>query len=122
MPGSGSVSAADGPDPETTHGLISDAQRRAQRLNEARAANAPARKAATAARKATLATRNGPTGYRVGWWVRTNTPRSPRFHNRTGVVVTNNLGEVGIGFGTDWSIRLPDADAWFLPTELERIR
>jgi hypothetical protein len=38
------------------------------------------------------------------------------------VVVTNNLGEVGVSFGTDWSIRLPDVDAWFLPSELEHIR
>lgn len=80
------------------------------------------RRATTAARRAVIADRTKPTGYRIGTWVRTNCPKSPRFHNLAGVVVTNNLGEVGLGFGTEWSIQLPSVDAWFLPTELTKIR
>lgn len=93
--------------------------RDAQRRNEGRAAKAEARKAVTAARRAVIASRTGPTGFSVGQWVRTRVPRSPRFHNRLGVVASNNLGEVGVGFGgPDWVIKLPDVEAWFLPGEL----
>lgn len=87
-----------------------------------RAKAAVARRAATEHRRAAIATRTAPTGYRIGQWVRTNTPRCRPFHDRVGVVVTNNLGEVGVGFGADWSIQLPGVDAWFVPSELGRIR
>ena len=61
--------------------------------------------------------------FRKGQRVLTWTPRSPRFHQRVGVVVDpNNLGEVGLTFLTDPD---PDGrlrvDAWFLPAELEPV-
>lgn len=88
-----------------------------------RARAAVVRKAATADRLAAIATRSGPTGFRVGWKVRTNTPRSHRFHDRLGVVVTNNLGEVGVAFPGDKAEKDPtQVDAWFLPRELEHIK
>ena len=46
--------------------------------------------------------------------VRTNCPRSPRFHQRKGTVVTGQYrGEVGVSFSADDNI-----DAYFLPSEL----
>lgn len=98
-------------------GTARDDSLRRQRFAESN----EARRAATAARRAVIADRTKPTGYRIGTWVRTNT-RSRAFDNRIGVVVTNNLGEVGLGFGTEWSIQLPQVDAWFLPTELTKLR
>jgi hypothetical protein len=56
------------------------------------------------------------TGFRVGDQVRTNTPRSPRYHERTGRVVATNLGEVGVAFNAR-----ERADAWFLPAELTQV-
>lgn len=100
---------------------MSTAQSRTQRAREARVASDAQRRARTAERRAVIATRTAPTGYRIGTWVRTHT-RSRAFDNRIGVVVTNNLGEVGVGFGFDWAIQLPGVDAWFLPSELERVR
>lgn len=67
-------------------------------------------------RSATMQARSYATGFRVGDQVLTNTPRSPRFHNRTGKVVGTNLGEVGVTFTTR-----ERADAWFLPAELTRV-
>ena len=75
------------------------------------------RKARAAQAAVTKLQRSHATGFRIGDNVRTNTPRSPRFHDRSGVVVTTNLGEVGVSFNAN------DAtDAWFLPTELSKIR
>ena len=122
MPVEPPVLAADASGRIAAGGSMSTAQSRTQRAREAKAASDALRRVATAERMATIAARTAPTGYRIGTWVRTNTPRSRRFHNRIGVVVTNNLGEVGVGFGTDWAVKLPDLEAWFLPTELERVR
>lgn len=77
---------------------MSDGQRRAQK------------------RKETMQARSHATGFRVGDQVTTNTPRSPRYHQRTGRVVTTNLGEVGVSFTT-----VNETDAWFLPAELTRV-
>ena len=61
-------------------------------------------------------------GFRVGDKVTTNTPRSPKFHNRTGVVAATNLGEVGVAFSGVRPDGRADTEAWFLPAELERVR
>lgn len=54
--------------------------------------------------------------FQAGDKVTTNCPRSPRFHNRKGTVVTGQYrGEVGVSFNANDSI-----DAYFLPEELER--
>lgn len=117
-----SVLAAGARTPQNSKDRVSTAQSRTQRAREAKAASDAIRRAKTAERRAVIATRAAPTGYRIGTWVRTHTPRCRPFDNRIGIVVTNNLGEVGVGFGFDWAIQLPSVDAWFLPTELERVR
>ena len=81
------------------------------------------RKARAAQAQVTKLQRSRATGFRIGDQVTTNTPRSPRFHKRTGVVVTTNLGEVGVAFpGADRKTDPNQVDAWFVPTELERVR
>lgn len=66
-------------------------------------------------RAATNARHRAATGFRVGDRVRTNTPRSGRYHNRIGTVIATNLGEVGLSFTASDSIT-----AWFLPRELTK--
>lgn len=61
------------------------------------------------------------TGFRNGDQVRTNTPRSPRFHNRVGVVSATNLGEVGVSFSRVRPDGRPNSEAWFLPSELTKV-
>lgn len=75
------------------------------------------RKARAAQASVTKLQRSHATEFRIGDQVRTNTPRSARFHNRTGTVVTTNLGEVGVSFNAN-----DGTDAWFLPTEITKIR
>lgn len=73
---------------------------------------------AAAKRKETMATRQRSTGLTEGARVRTNTPRSERFHNREGVVIGRaNLGEIGVGFGKNGGALA----AYFLPTELIKL-
>jgi hypothetical protein len=69
-----------------------------------------------AAAQATIRAQSLATGFRIGDTVTTNTPRSPRYHNRTGRVITTNLGEVGVSFS-----KIEATDAWFLPAELTRV-
>lgn len=49
-----------------------------------------------------------------GTKVRVNTPNEPRFHGRTGTVVSFNLGEVGVRFSSSGTQLV-----WFLPQTLE---
>ena len=121
---SGAVIHADGSDPNAGRPVPARELTKAEKALHARIANAPARKAATAARLAGIAARKV-TGFRVGDKVRTNTPRSPRFHQREGTVLANHLGEVGVTFVVATPIRtteLDKVDAWFLPAELSKIR
>lgn len=62
------------------------------------------------------------SAFKQGDTVFTNTPRSPRFHQRKGVVVTAraNLGEVGVSFRASGDPERLGVDAWFLPTELRQ--
>lgn len=66
--------------------------------------------------------RRASTGFRKGDRVRTNAPRSPRFHRRLGVVVDPcNLDEVGLTFRLDADLGVATGvAAWFLPGELDR--
>ena len=68
------------------------------------------RKARAAQAQVTKLQRGRATGFRIGQEVRINTPKSPRHHGRVGTVEATNLGEVGV------------LGAWFLPSELERVR
>ena len=61
------------------------------------------------------------SGLRVGQRVRTGASVRPRqYAERSGTVASLNLtdGEVGVTFGP-WAPR-SSAEAWFVPTELER--
>jgi hypothetical protein len=57
------------------------------------------------------------TGYRPGDQGHTNCPKSPRFHDRDGTVITSNLGEVGVSF----TKQTEASEVWFLPAELTRV-
>lgn len=56
------------------------------------------------------------SGYPRGSRVRAHI-RSPLYDGKIGIVVTYNLGEIGVSFDG----RVDHVTAWFLPTELERI-
>ncbi len=82
---------------------------------------AATRKATMDRKRALRATETPPTrrdtGYRPGDRIHTNCPKSTRFHDRDGTVITSNLGEVGVSF-----TRQTDAsEVWFLPAELTRV-
>ena len=68
------------------------------------------RKARAAQAQVTKLQRSRATGFRIGQQVTINAPKSPRYHRRVGEVEATNLGEVQV------------LGAWFLPTELERVR
>ena len=59
------------------------------------------------------------SAFKQGDAVVTHTPRSPRFHQRKGVVVTAraNQGEVGVSFAKGDPEKL-SVDAWFVAAEL----
>jgi hypothetical protein len=82
---------------------------------------AAARKAAMDRKRAIRAAETPPTrrdtGYRPGDRVHTNCPKSPRFHDRDGTVITSSLGEVGVSF----TKQTDASEAWFLPSELTRV-
>lgn len=70
------------------------------------------------------AKRTSDTGYRPGDKVRTNCPKSPRYHNRVGTVTGSHQGEVGISFTVHQKMEDTYAvpAAWFLPNELTTVR
>ncbi len=85
---------------EGAHSIVSDVSTRVRQA---------ARRAATRARWTAA-------GRRRGDKIRTNTPRSPRFHGRAGTcVAVNDAGTVEIGVNLTGGDRV---DAWFAPHEL----
>lgn len=73
---------------------------------------------AAAKRKETFERRQRATGLTEGQRVRTNCPRSERFHDREGVVIGRaNLGEIGVALGKTGTT----LSAYFLPSELIKL-
>ena len=73
---------------------------------------------AAAKRKETFERRQRATGLTEGQRVRTNCPRSERFHGREGVVIGRaNLGEIGVSLSKSGTT----LSAYFLPSELIKL-
>lgn len=83
-----------------------------EKIDKARAQLAAAKRQETTARKQRA------TGLTEGQRVRTNCPRSPRFHERDGVVIGKaNLGEIGVSLSKSGT----SLSAYFLPSELIKL-